>query len=147
VIETLVNARLLAGGVQDVLPAGWNAQIQVNQGTTIPDIVIRDAAGTEVAWFDITSAASESHIRDKVGSGWDTRPNIAEVLYTALDPTQLARTTVAERVGGRTRDRAAAVTERALLDNLHAVVTAIAEGWTPRSPTTRRPSVPTSRTR
>ncbi|MFG2994553.1 DUF4157 domain-containing protein [Streptomyces sp. NPDC048257] len=54
--------------------------MQVTHGNTRPDVVLQ-LDGSEVAWYDITSAKSLGHIFEKDGSGWQTRPYIAEIAY------------------------------------------------------------------
>ncbi|RKT55006.1 hypothetical protein [Saccharothrix australiensis] len=58
----------------------FSVAMQVTHGSTRPDVVLR-LDGSEVAWYDITSAARLEHIFDKVGSGWSTRPYVAEIAY------------------------------------------------------------------
>lgn len=68
---------------------GYTIELQVNYGSTIPDIVIRDGSRQDVAWLDITSAGSEGHIFNKQHSRWRTTLFVAELLYPPFDYTNL----------------------------------------------------------
>ncbi len=63
---------------------GLTVNLQVAAGPTRPDIVLNDG-GLQVAWLDITAEESEGHILGKGGSGWKTRPFVAEILYDSLE--------------------------------------------------------------
>ncbi|WP_079173773.1 DUF4157 domain-containing protein [Streptomyces monashensis] len=58
----------------------FSVAMQVTHGNTRPDVVLQ-LDGSEVAWYDITSAKSLGHIFEKDGSGWKTKPYIAEIAY------------------------------------------------------------------
>ncbi|WP_460072792.1 eCIS core domain-containing protein [Streptomyces sp. YKOK-I1] len=58
----------------------FSVAMQVTHGNTRPDVVLR-LNGSEVAWYDITSARSLGHIFQKDGSGWQTKPYVAEIAY------------------------------------------------------------------
>ncbi len=68
---------------------GYTIELQVNYGSTIPDIVIRDGSRQDVAWLDITSAGSEGHIFNKQSGRWSTTPFVAELLYPTFNYTNL----------------------------------------------------------
>lgn len=82
------------------LPNGYTYALQAGRGATRPDIVVKNAAGADVAWFDITSANSMGHIDLKTGAGWQTKPYVAEITYPPLDVTGLrtGRTSIGQRV-------------------------------------------------
>lgn len=75
----------------NVKEEGLTVNFQVASGMTRPDIVLTDpdSKEAEVAWIDITASDSTGHIKKKAGSGWATRPVVAEVTYPSLDPTEL----------------------------------------------------------
>ncbi|MFI7358027.1 DUF4157 domain-containing protein [Streptomyces avidinii] len=58
----------------------FSVAMQVTHGNTRPDVVLQ-LDGTDVAWYDITSAKSLGHIFEKDGSGWQTKPYVAEIAY------------------------------------------------------------------
>ncbi|MGW6984922.1 eCIS core domain-containing protein [Streptomyces sp. NPDC054932] len=58
----------------------FSVAMQVTHGNTRPDVVLQ-LDGVEVAWYDITSAKSLGHIFEKDGSGWQTKPYVAEIAY------------------------------------------------------------------
>ncbi|MYU48182.1 hypothetical protein GTV15_17095 [Streptomyces sp. SID7803] len=58
----------------------FSVAMQVTHGNTRPDVVLQ-LDGREVAWYDITSAKSLGHIFEKDGSGWRTKPYVAEIAY------------------------------------------------------------------
>ncbi|CAM5563172.1 eCIS core domain-containing protein [Streptomyces avidinii] len=58
----------------------FSVAMQVTHGNTRPDVVLQ-LDGSDVAWYDITSAKSLGHIFEKDGSGWQTKPYVAEVAY------------------------------------------------------------------
>lgn len=64
---------------------GYKVETQETYGATRPDFVIRNGMN-DVAWIDITSAASKGHIFNKQGGGWSTKPYVAEVLYNMPSP-------------------------------------------------------------
>lgn len=68
----------------------FELKYQITHGSTRPDIVVCTEDGDELAWIDITSTGSEGHIAEKVGAGWKRKPFVHEVLYDALDPTDLS---------------------------------------------------------
>jgi hypothetical protein len=71
------------------LPANCSYQLQASRGMTRPDIVVRHSTRGEIAWLDITSAASKGHIDLKTGSGWTNKPYVAEITYPVLDFTAI----------------------------------------------------------
>ncbi|MFE9635789.1 DUF4157 domain-containing protein [Streptomyces sp. NPDC006463] len=58
----------------------FSVAMQVTHGNTRPDVVLQ-LDGSDVAWYDITSAKSLGHIFEKDGSGWQTKPYVAEIAY------------------------------------------------------------------
>lgn len=68
--------------------SGYDIVYQVAHGHTRPDIVISHNH-EEIAWIDVTSDGSETHIYDKDGSGWETKLFVYEVLYDSLDPMEI----------------------------------------------------------
>ncbi|MDP2314524.1 MAG: hypothetical protein Q8P41_16600 [Pseudomonadota bacterium] len=82
-VESLANASMNTGSLDSALPNGHTLSTQATRGATRPDIVTKNA-GKDVGWFDITASASEAHIFNKTGSGWTTRPYVAEVTYPSL---------------------------------------------------------------
>ncbi|OIJ93037.1 hypothetical protein BIV25_26080 [Streptomyces sp. MUSC 14] len=58
----------------------FSVAMQVTHGNTRPDVVLQ-LDGSDVAWYDITSAKSLGHIFEKDGSGWKTKPYVAEIAY------------------------------------------------------------------
>lgn len=78
--------------------------VQATYGATRPDVVIQDAEKRDVAWLDITSAASQGHIFQKTGSGWISRPYVAEILYDMPKPSDFTTTAT-----GLTADQKAAL--------------------------------------
>lgn len=66
----------------------YNVNFQISHGHTRPDIVVFNNF-QEIAWIDITSDGSETHIYDKDGSGWETKLFVYEVLYDSLDPLEV----------------------------------------------------------
>ncbi len=103
-------ANTLIPNCQGSLPAGYGIIIQGGRGMTRPDIIVTDAAGTEVGWFDITSDNSLGHIDRKTGSGWRTKPYVAEITYPALVTDSLATSGAA--IGVRVAARNAAQRRR-----------------------------------
>ncbi len=95
---------------------GYRVRTQIRHGNTIPDIVIEDANGTEVAWLDITSSSSAGHIWNKDGSGWDTTDFVAELLYDTLDFTKI---TYGASSGIGARSRALSLSRRASVHQQH----------------------------
>jgi hypothetical protein len=85
------------------LPANCSYQLQASRGMTRPDIVVRHTTRGEIAWLDITSAASKGHIDLKTGSGWTAKPYVAEITYPVLDPTAIGTGSlgIGERVARR----------------------------------------------
>ena len=69
----------------------YKVRSQVAKGDTRPDFVIQKD-GTDVAWLDITSSASQGHIMNKQGSGWKQKPYVAEILYKMPVPADFADT-------------------------------------------------------
>ncbi len=88
---------------------------QVTHGDTRPDIVISENGKGERAWLDITSETNADHIREKDGSGWNTRDYVAELLYPSLDLTKI-RVSAEPGIGlyarGLAASRALALQER-----------------------------------
>lgn len=66
----------------------YEVNFQVTHGHTRPDIVVLNNF-QEIAWIDITSDGSETHIYDKDSSGWETKLFVYEVLYDSLDPLEV----------------------------------------------------------
>ena len=108
-------ANVLIPGCQGDLPAGYGITLQGGRGMTRPDIIVTDAGGTEVGWFDITSANSLGHIDKKAGGGWSTKPYVAEIVYLPLDIDSLATSGAA--IGVRVAARNAAKRRRAAWQN------------------------------
>ncbi len=108
-VEAYANA--LIPGCQGDLPPGYGITLQGGRGMTRPDIIVTDAGGTEVGWFDITSAKSLNHIDKKAGGGWRTKPYVAEIIYLPLDIDSLATSGAA--IGVRVAARNAAKRRRA----------------------------------
>lgn len=71
------------------LPNGYTYALQAGRGATRPDIIVKNAAGQDVAWFDITSDNNLGHIDLKTGAGWNNKPYVAEITYPAFDVTAL----------------------------------------------------------
>jgi hypothetical protein len=67
---------------------GATITLQATRGMTRPDVVVKKD-GTDIAWFDITSDASEGHHLLKHSTRWKTMPNVAEIVYPALVPAHL----------------------------------------------------------
>ena len=88
-VESLTNLAINKGDLNSFLPYGAWVSTQATRGHTRPDLVVKD--GGDIGWFDITASASETHIDDKTGSGWSTRPYVAEVTYPSLDDQRLLR--------------------------------------------------------
>lgn len=88
-VESLVQYWVGEKNLKQYLPAGHRIDFQVNAGSTRPDIVVSDEAGTAIGWFDITSSKSLGHIDRKVGSQWRTLPYVAEFTYRTLEPMNL----------------------------------------------------------
>lgn len=82
-VETLACEALSAYNFSD-----YDIVYQVTHGHTRPDIVISHNY-EEIAWIDVTSDGSETHITDKSGSGWETKLFVYEVLYDSLDPMEI----------------------------------------------------------
>lgn len=97
-VEELVNIQLASSTYNTM--NGYRILLQVTHGGTRPDIVLKKQFGTEMAWLDITSEGNVGHISGKVGSGWQTTPFVAELLYPTLDLTRL-RTADDESIGAR----------------------------------------------
>ena len=97
-VEELVNIQLSSAAYNRL--NGYIVLLQVTHGGTRPDIVLKDQYGKEAAWLDITSEGSAGHISGKVGSGWQTTPFVAELLYPVLDLTRL-RINGDESIGAR----------------------------------------------
>jgi len=85
-VETLASPFFLGRNFD-----GYKVNDQVSHGHTRPDFVI-SRGGDEIAWLDITSSASQGHIFSKQGSGWKTRPYVAEILYEMPNPKNFAQT-------------------------------------------------------
>jgi hypothetical protein len=58
----------------------FSVAMQVTHGNTRPDVVLQ-LNGSDAAWYDITSANDLGHIFRKAGSGWQTKPYVAEIAY------------------------------------------------------------------
>lgn len=94
-IEEYVNIRILGGGYPHA--SEFNLEIQMREKRTIPDVRIfkisYDKAGnpinTEVAWIDITSMGSVRHIYKKRSPDWLKKPIVIELVYPALDFSNL----------------------------------------------------------
>ena len=85
-VESYVNAKH-----KDIkAPDGCEVTIQGTRGMTRPDFIMRYRDGSEVGWFDITSEASIGHIYKKAGSGWTSKPYVAEITYDPLDISSVA---------------------------------------------------------
>lgn len=97
-VEELVNIQLSSPAYNRLY--SYRVLLQVTHGSTRPDIVLKDRYDREVAWLDITSENSVGHISGKVGSGWQTTPFVAELLYPVLDLTKL-RTSDDATIGAR----------------------------------------------
>lgn len=69
----------------------YTVSSQVTAGATRPDFVV-SKDGAELAWLDITSTASKDHIKKKQGSGWSTKPYVAEILYNMPAPSDFLNT-------------------------------------------------------
>lgn len=108
-VEAYANA--LIPGRQGDLPPGYAITIQGGRGMTRPDIIVANAIGVEVGWFDITSANSLGHIDRKVGDGWRTKPYVAEITYVPFNINSLA--TSGAGIGVRVAARNAAQRRRA----------------------------------
>lgn len=128
-VEALVYAEIKRKVLDKHLPEGWRIATEVDHGTTRPDIVVYDESGTEQGWFDITASESENHIDEKVGSGWATKPNVAEVIYQSLDPDELTIGvgTPADRVKNRRLLEAEKKAENAANEALYKHVSEVAE--------------------
>lgn len=120
-VESLTNYRIGQGAVNARLPHNHTIMLQVSRGPTRPDIVVLDDTGAHVAWLDITSSASKLHIHNKAGSGWNTMPYVAELLYDNLDLTQLGRKgrSIAEGVKVRHAAKAAKADYAERIANLY----------------------------
>ncbi|MFI6687870.1 DUF4157 domain-containing protein [Streptomyces sp. NPDC050485] len=82
-IESLATKVFLTERKSWIGPASgltFSVAMQVTHGNTRPDVVLQ-LEGSEVAWYDITSARSLGHIFEKDGSGWQTKPYVAEIAY------------------------------------------------------------------
>lgn len=88
-VESLTNLDIKNGALKSHLPDKFNVSLQATRGHTRPDVVVKNGEGTDVGWFDITASMSETHIKDKTGSGWTTHDYVAEVTYPSLDDTAL----------------------------------------------------------
>lgn len=109
-VEAYVNGSVAT--LASHLPASHTMALQAGRGMTRPDIVVKDGSNTDVGWFDITSSNCLGHIDTKTGSGWRTKPYVAEITYPPLDITALSTTglnsigkTVAIRNAYRRRQR------------------------------------------
>jgi hypothetical protein len=89
-VEALVTFQVEQGELAAYLPHGYEIGLQVSIGHTRPDLVVFDQARNQVGWFDITSSGSVDHIFKKMGTGWHTKPFVAEVLYPQLNPAMLS---------------------------------------------------------
>lgn len=69
---------------------GLKVVLQATRGGSRPDIVLKDKSGKDVAWFDITSDRSVTHIDRKNSTKWLTLTDVAEITYPAFDKTKLA---------------------------------------------------------
>lgn len=87
-VESMTNA-VLESQLGGDLPKGHKIALQASRGHTRPDIVVKNGEGEDVGWFDITASVSETHIDKKTGSGWTTRPYVAEVTYPSLTTSTL----------------------------------------------------------
>ncbi|MFI2318368.1 hypothetical protein [Streptomyces sp. CB00072] len=58
----------------------FSVAMQVTHGNTRPDVVLQ-LNGSDVAWYDITSENRLEHVFKKDGSGWKTKPYVAEITY------------------------------------------------------------------
>lgn len=98
-------------------PQGYTARLQVPQPSgTIPDIVLYDSAGKEIAWLDLTNEGSFDHISHKSGDWKNARDFVAEIFYSNFDPSNIVdddQSTIASH-SIRRMQRAAG-----LLDRLH----------------------------
>lgn len=71
-------------------PHGYTARIQVPQPSgTIPDIVLYNSEGREIAWLDLTNEGNFNHIRNKSGDWEKARDFVAEIFYSNFDPSNI----------------------------------------------------------
>lgn len=97
-VECLAASQTHAGAaLQSALPKGYTVAFQVGHGGTRPDVVVKNEKGTEVGWFDLTSAASTGHIYGKAGAGWKSKQYVAEVTYPALNPVLIGKTALSSK--------------------------------------------------
>jgi hypothetical protein len=122
-VETLA-VNLLAAA--DISP--YSFHFQVSHGHTRPDIVVRNGS-EEIAWIDITSEGSPSHIYDKQGAGWKTRPYVAEVRYDAPVPQALGGGKLDPETMKRFEEAAAqaAAADEAMLEALEVIAEQIGQ--------------------
>lgn len=85
-IETIATHLFLAKNHR-----GYKVHTQAAQGSTRPDFII--AKGNQHhAWIDITSSASEGHIKNKQGGKWNSCEHVSEVLYDMPVPSDFMKT-------------------------------------------------------
>lgn len=114
-VESLASSD---AGLGAALPDGCSYQLQATRGMTRPDVVVTHNVRGEIGWFDITSEGNIGHIDQKTGSGWKTRPYVAEITYPVLDISKIGtgNLTIGERVARRNALRRRVQEWKGLLD-------------------------------
>jgi hypothetical protein len=88
-VESVACKMYFAPVIEAASALGLKVVLQATRGGSRPDIVLKDGYGKDVAWFDITSAGSVTHIDRKNSTKWLTLPDVAEITYPALDKAKL----------------------------------------------------------
>lgn len=86
VIESLISSSIT--GFRPSAPTGYSVVNQVTHGSTIPDFVLKDISGKEIAWLDLTASNSVGHIFTKIGWGKNVK-TYAEITYPSLTSADL----------------------------------------------------------
>lgn len=77
------------GGEIDIL-------YQAKRGNSRPDVILQ-YKGSDIAWLDITSSASEGHIYEKNSDGWKSTPYVTEVTYQPLKVVDLNQVSIPDK--------------------------------------------------